>query len=114
MESPTTWPVAENALDGDEVEEEEEEEEEGDEAITKKLVFDCAETPSRPELRRKVAAASKKQSVLTYLRIRPKSQREIKSMDASCLHLLNDREAGGGGARVLPDVQEQIGGQMPL
>ena len=73
-------------------EEEEEEEEEGDEAITKRLVFDCAETPYKPELRRKVAAASKKQSVLTYLRIRPKSQREILSMDASCLHLLNTRE----------------------
>lgn len=89
MESPTTWP----AEDVDEMEaEEDEDEEEGEEAISKRLVFDCVETPSKPELRRRAAAASKKQSVVVYLRIRPKSQREILSMDASCLHLLNTRE----------------------
>ena len=77
--SPVAWHV-ESAL--------EEEDEEGDEAITKKLDFDCVETPFKPEICR----ASKKHSVLVFLRIRPKNQREIMSMDASCLHLVNQRE----------------------
>lgn len=75
--SPIPWPL-----------EDEEEDEEGGEAITKKLVFDCVETPLKPEVRR----ASKKQSVVVYLRVRPKHQREILSMDASCLHLVSQKE----------------------
>ena len=63
-------------------EEDELEEEEGDDPITKKLVF---ETPLKRQ-------ASKKQSVVVFLRVRPKNQREIMSMDASCLHLVNQRE----------------------
>ena len=85
MESPTTWP------EKDEAEMEEEEEEEGDDGISKKLMFDCAETPFKREIGG-VSAASKKQSVVVYLRVRPKSQREILSMDASCLHLVSQRE----------------------
>ena len=62
--------------------EDEVEEEEGDEGITKRLVF---ETPMKTR-------ASKKQSVVVYLRVRPKTQREIMSMDAACLHLISERE----------------------
>ena len=62
--------------------EDEPEEEEDDEGITKRLVF---ETPMKTR-------SSKKQSVVVYLRVRPKTQREIMGMDAACLHLLSERE----------------------
>ena len=66
--------------------EKEEEEEEGDEAIKKRLIFDCSDSPGKRRV------SSKKKSVKVFLRIRPKSQREILSMDADCLHRVGDRE----------------------
>ena len=71
--SPADWQEKED-------EEEEEEAEEEVEKIKKRLVFDGSETPR------------KKQSVLVYLRIRPKSQREILGVDPDCLHQLSGRE----------------------
>lgn len=70
--SPADWQEKED--------EEEEEAEEEVEKIKKRLVFDGSETPR------------KKQSVLVYLRIRPKSQREILGVDPDCLHQLSGRE----------------------
>ena len=77
--TPAAWPEEEEEL---------EEDEEGDEAIKKRLLFDCSETP----MKRGEREASKKQSVVVFLRVRPKSQREILSMDADCFHLVGQRE----------------------
>ena len=73
--SPAPWPDEENEL-----------EEEEEDFVSKKLVFDGCE---RPDI---LHRASKKQSVLVFLRVRPKTQREIMSIDASCLHVVNQRE----------------------
>lgn len=74
-----SWP--EDMVDEDQLEEEEEE----DEAISKRLLFE--ETPMKRDDRQ-----TKKRSVVVFLRIRPKNQQEILSMDASCLHILSPRE----------------------
>lgn len=76
--TPAAWPEDEDEL---------EEDEEGDDALSKRLVFDCPETP-QCEGRQ----TSKKQSVVVFLRVRPKNQREILSMDADCLHVVSQRE----------------------
>ena len=102
MDSPSTWAVE----DDEEMEEEEEEE-----GVSKKLLFDCAETPHKPELRR--AASSKKQSVVVYLRVRPKSQREILSMDASCLHLLSQRELQAVAPATSQTFKNKAGARCP-
>ena len=73
--TPSSWP--EDMMDENQLE--------GDEAISKRLVFE--ETPMKRDDRQ-----TKKRSVVVFLRIRPKNQQEILSMDASCLHILSPRE----------------------
>lgn len=115
MESPMAWKMVEIR----EEEQEEEEEEEGDEPITKKLLFDCAETPdinggfAGGGGGRKVPANPKNRSVVVYLRIRPKSQREIMTMDASCLHLVNKRELQAVAPTTSQTYKNKTGARCP-
>lgn len=63
--------------------EEEETEDDNYEGVKKRL-FDCElETP---------VIKTKKQPVLVFLRIRPKSQLELLKKDADCLHVSGDQE----------------------
>lgn len=80
METPAVWTGGE----------EEEEELRGDDDYTdiRKRLFDGLEleTPLKP------CAGSKKQPVVVYLRIRPKSQLEVLNKDPDCLHQVSQSE----------------------
>ena len=66
----------------------EDDEEEDDLSDIKKKLFDALETP----MKRESFLGNKKQPVVVYLRVRPKSQLEILNQDADCLHQMSDNE----------------------
>ena len=68
--------------------EEFEDEEEDDLLDIKKKLFDGLETP----MKRESFLGTKKQPVVVYLRVRPKSQLEILNQDAECLHQMSENE----------------------
>ena len=67
---------------------EDDEEEEDDLSDIKKKLFDALETP----MKRESFLGNKKQPVVVYLRVRPKSQLEILNQDADCLHQMSENE----------------------
>lgn len=99
--TPSSWP--EDMMDENQLEEDEEE---GDEAISKRLVFE--ETPLKRDDRQ-----TRKRSVVAFLRIRPKSQQEILSMDAACLHILNPRELQAVAPATSQTFKNKAGARCP-
>jgi len=84
--TPSMWRKEE---EGGEIEEDEEEDEDFLEVDDiKKKLFDGLETP----MKRESYLGTKKQPVVVFLRVRPKSQLEILNRDADCLHLLTENE----------------------
>lgn len=109
--TPSVWRKEE---EGGKIEEDEEEEEDFLEVDDiKKKLFDGLETP----MKRESYLGTKKQPVVVFLRVRPKSQLEILNRDADCLHQLTENELlavaprtsqtykNKNGARCLPENQ---------
>lgn len=85
MESVYTPMVPATLLKG---EEEADGGEDDDYADVKKRLFGSIEKP----LKRENVGSPKKQPVVVYLRVRPKSQLEIQNKDPECLHRLDENE----------------------
>ena len=63
--------------------------------IKKQLIFGDGEVESSSPQGQETSTRtqpSQKQSVLTYLRVRPKSQLEVQNQDSDCLHQLSEHE----------------------
>ena len=65
-----------------------EDDEEEDDLLDITKLFDALETP----MKRESFLGNKKQPVVVYLRVRPKSQLEILNQDADCLHQMSENE----------------------